>query len=149
MVDEDVQLIHRILSGNDDAFSTLVEKYQKGIHAFAWRRMGDYHYAEEITQDAFVQVYKNLSTLRNPYQFAGWLYVIANRLCLKWLQKKKMKVQSLEDTPMAEIEQYSYNKYILNQRETNARESSLEIVKKLLDKLPESEQTVTNPLLFR
>lgn len=143
MVDEDVKLIHRIWSGDDRAFSTLVEKYQKGVHAFAWRKIGDYHYAEEITQDAFVQVYQNLMTLRNPHQFAGWLYVIVNRLCLKWLQKKKMKVQSLEATPMEEIDQYSYNKYILEQREMHTRESRLEIVKNLLDKLPESEQTVT------
>ena len=75
---EDAQLIYDILSGNDDAFNTLVQKYQRSVHALAWRKIGDFHYAEEITQDTFLQAYKKLSTLKNPHQFAGWLYVIAN-----------------------------------------------------------------------
>ena len=73
MLDDDVLLIRKILSGDDTAFSTLVQKYRKGVHAFAWRKIGDFHFAEEITQDTFIQVYQNLSTLRNPNQFAGWL----------------------------------------------------------------------------
>ena len=43
-IKEDVQLIHDILSGNDDAFSTLVQKYQKSVHALAWRKIRDFHY---------------------------------------------------------------------------------------------------------
>ena len=64
---EDVQLIHDILSGNDDAFSTLVQKYQRSVHALAWRKISNFHYAEEITQDTFLQAYKKLSTLKNPH----------------------------------------------------------------------------------
>ena len=56
--EDDVQLIQRILSGDDVAFSILVEKYQKSVHALVWRKIGDFHYAEEITQDTFLQVYK-------------------------------------------------------------------------------------------
>ena len=50
----DIQLIQRILSGDDTAFTILVQKHQKSIHAFIWRRVGDFHLAEEITQDTFV-----------------------------------------------------------------------------------------------
>ena len=142
MVENDVQLIHRILSGDEAAFSALVRKYQKSVHALAWRKIGDFHIAEEIAQDAYIQAYKNLATLRNPNQFAGWLYVIANRLCLKWLQKKKSAVQLLEDTSVVEINESSYNRYVSEQRETEARERRHEIVEELLEKLPESERTV-------
>ena len=88
-IEDDVQLIRSILSGDDTAFDILVEKYQKSVHALVWRKIGDFHYAEEITQDTFLQAYEKLSTLRNPNQFAGWLYVIANRLCIDWMRKKK------------------------------------------------------------
>ena len=142
MVDDDTLLIHRILSGEEAAFSTLVEKYQRGVHAFVWKKIGDFHFAEEITQDTFVQVYENLSTLRNPSLFAGWLYVIANRLCIKWKQKRKSTSQSLECTSMSEIDLTSYNKYTSEQRDIVAIERRLEIVDKLLKKLPESERTV-------
>ncbi len=139
---DDVQLIRSILSGDDAAFSTLVHKYKKGVHALAWRKIGDFHHAEEITQDTFLQVYKKLPTLKNPNQFAGWLYVIANRLCLNWMRKKKPAMQSLEGTSAAETERFSYTHYVSEQRETEASEHRSEIVKKLLTRLPESERTV-------
>ena len=142
--EDDVQLIHAVLSGDDSAFDILVEKYQKSVHALAWRKIGDFHYAEEITQDTFLRAYQKLSTLRNPSQFFRWLYVIANRLCLNWLRKQKpaKQLQSLEDTPMEEVEESAYARYVLEWRETEATEHRFEIVKKLLEKLPESEYTV-------
>ena len=140
--EDDVQLIHSILSGDDTAFSALVRKHQKSIHALAWRKVGDFHAAEEITQDTFFQAYKNLAKLKNPNQFAGWAYVIANRLCLRWLQKNKSAMQSLEGTPMEEIEKSSYTRYVSEQQQIEATEHRHELVKKLLAKLPESERTV-------
>ncbi|MCG9131246.1 RNA polymerase sigma factor [Candidatus Poribacteria bacterium] len=145
---DDVQLIRKILSGDDAAFGNLVEKYQKSVHALIWRQVGDYHYAEDIMQDAFLQAYQKLSTLKNPNQFAGWLYVIANRLCIDWLRKQKRRqeqklvMQSLEDTPAEEIEASSYTHYRSEQCETERTEHCHALVKKLLAKLPESERAV-------
>ena len=42
----DVELIQHILEGDDDAFSSLVRKYRKQVHALAWRIVGDFHIAE-------------------------------------------------------------------------------------------------------
>ena len=69
MEQSDVQLIRRILQGDQDAFSPLVQKYQKGVHALVWRKIGDFHIAQEITQDAFLNAYKKLGTLKNHTQF--------------------------------------------------------------------------------
>ena len=142
--EDDAQLVRAVLSGDDTAFDILVEKYQKSVHALVWQKIGDFHYAEEITQDTFLRAYRKLSTLRNPSRFLGWLFVIANRLCLKWLQKQKSakQLQSLEDTPMEEVAKSDYAHYVSEQREREATEHRFEIVKKLLDKLPESERTV-------
>ena len=71
MINDDVELIHKVLAGDDEAFTALVRKYQKSVHALAWRKVGDFHFAEDITQDTFLQAYKKLSTLKNPNQFAG------------------------------------------------------------------------------
>ena len=142
MEKNDVQLIHSILSGNDEAFNTLVQKYQKSVHALAWRKIGDFHYAEEITQDTFLQAYEKLSTLKNPNQFAGWLYVIANRLCVDWIRKRKPALQLLGDSSVKTIDKLTYERYVLEQRETEATERRHEIVRQLLEKLPESERTV-------
>ena len=143
--EDDVQLIQAVLSGDDSAFDILVEKYQKSVHALAWRKIGDFHYAEEITQDAFLRAYQNLSTLRDPSQFLRWLYTITNQLCLNWQQRKpkiEKSIQSLEDTPMAKVAESDYARYEVEQRETEATKHRLEIVEKLLEKLPEGERTV-------
>ena len=139
---DDAQLIHDILSGDDSAFSTLVQKYQKGVHALVWRKIGDFHHAEEITQDTFLRAYQKLPTLKNPHQFAGWLYVIANRCCITWLRKQKPAMQSLENTSVKEIDRLNYQRYVSEQLETAAIERRSTIVEKLLKKLPESERTV-------
>lgn len=146
--EEDAQLIRKILLGDDAAFGILVEKYQKSVHALAWRKLGDFHYAEEITQDTFVQAYKKLSTLKDPNQFAGWLYVIANRLCIdwmrkqKWIQEQEPAMQSLEGTAVVEIEKAAYIAHVSEQWETERAERRREFVNKLLEKLPERERTV-------
>ena len=146
--EDDVQVIHKILSGNDAAFGTLVEKYQKSVHSLVWRKIGDYHDAEDIMQDAFLQAFQKLSTLKNPNQFAGWLYVIANRLCIDWMRKQdwmrrqEFVMQSLEDTPVTEIEKSSYVHHVSEQWEMESTENSHELVKRLLEKLPERERTV-------
>ena len=142
MVENDAQLIQRTLAGDEAAFTALVRKYQKGVHALAWRKVGDFHIAEEITQDTFLQVHKKLTTLQNPNQFAGWLYVITNRMCIRWFKNKKPIMLSLEKTSRTEVEKSSYKHYVLEQRETEAAERRYEIVKELLKKLPESERTV-------
>ena len=142
MEDNDIQLIYRVLSGDDEAFTALVQKHQRGVHALAWRRVGDFHFAEEITQDTFLRVYKGLPTLKDPSQFSGWLYVITNRLCNNWLKKKKSIIKSVEDVPVLEMQRISYERYVSADQEAEAKASRHELAKKLLAKLPESERTV-------
>ena len=139
---DDVELIQRVLSGDENAFSVLVKKYQKGVHALAWRKIGDFHIAEEITQDAFLQAHKKLASLKNPSQFPGWLYVIADRLCRSWFRKRKLNMQSLESTSETALEKTDYANYICEQREDAAVAYQREIVQRLMAKLPESERTV-------
>ena len=138
----DVDLIQRVLDGDQDAFSTLVNKYQKSVHALVWRKIGDFHIAEELTQDVFLKAYKRLSTLKRPAHFPGWLYVIATRHCVSWLRKKQVPIRSLDAMSTDELEEACYAQYEVTRNETTAIEGRRELVKRLLKKLPESERTV-------
>ena len=142
MEQKDAQLIQQVLQGDQEAFAILVNKYQKGVHALAWRKIGDFHIAQEITQDAFLRAYQKLETLKNHNLFGGWLYVIASRLCADWFEKKSLPEQSLEVTDMSEVNHVSYSRYVAQKQEAEADEKRREIVKELLQKLPESERTV-------
>ena len=138
----DVELIHRVLDGDDAAFTALVKKYQKPVHALVWRKIGDFHVAEEITQDTFLKAYQGLPTLKKPQSFASWLYVIAANHCSTWLRKKRLQMQSLEETNSARLEKATYSGYVIEENERTAVEAQREVVKKLLAKLQESERTV-------
>ena len=142
MKNNDAQLIRRVLEGDDTAFSVLVRKYQRSVHALAWRKIGDFHIAEDITQETFLQAYQKLSTLKKPQRFASWLYVIAANYCKMWLRKKHLSTQSLEDTSSAQLEKATYSGYVIAENERTTAEAQREIVKKLLAKLQESDRTV-------
>ena len=89
MRSDDVALIQRILAGDESAFASLVRKYEKRIHALAWQKTRDFHIAEDIVQETFLQVDRKLETLEDPTQFSRWLYQIADRLCIAWFRKKQ------------------------------------------------------------
>ena len=142
---DDKELIQRTLEGDTQAFAALVEKYQEQIHALAWRKIGDFHIAQEITQDAFITAYQKLHTLTHHNRFAGWLYVITNNLCNMWHRKRKPQLESLEEletTDPVELEEAYYSEYISRQREEAAARKRRITVQKLLDTLGESERTV-------
>ena len=142
MKNDDVELIQRVLAGDENAFSTLVRKYEKPVHALVWRKIGDFHIAEEITQDAFLQAYKELATLKKPDRFARWLSVIATRGCIAWLRKKRLSTQSLENTSHAQLEKATYSGYMIEENERTTAEIQHEVVQKLLAKLREKERIV-------
>ena len=142
MKNDDAQLIQRVLDGDDTAFSVLLRKYQKPVHALVWRKIGDFHIAEDITQETFLKAYQKLSTLKEPQSFASWLYVIAANHCSTWHRKKRLWTQSLENTSSAALERTTYSGYLIAENERVAMETKREVVKKLLAKLQESERTV-------
>ena len=129
----DTELIQRTLAGDESAFGFLVDKYKGAVHALAYRKLGDFHTAEEITQDAFLKAHQKLSTLKDPSRFPGWLYVIAARCCLSWLRQNRLQAESF-DRVRKEMNAQSWVKY------ADAR--TREEVHSALESLPESERTV-------
>ncbi|RKU23370.1 hypothetical protein C6499_18615 [Candidatus Poribacteria bacterium] len=148
MKNTDAALIHRTLDGDDNAFAELVKKYQKQVHALIWRKIGDFHVAEELTQDTFLKAYQRLATLKKPQSFVSWLYVIASNDCSTWLRKKRLWTQSLEDTSSAQVEKATYSGYVIEENERTAAEAQRDAVKKLLAKLQESDRTIITLFYF-
>ena len=134
MAHSDSELIKRTLDGDDTAFGILVDKYKGAVHALAYRKIGDFHTAEEITQDTFLQAYQKLSTLKDWRHFPGWLYTIASRFCLMWLRKHRLPMQSIDVAEKQHVDSISQAKY--------ANERTRQTVHSALEELPESQRTV-------
>ena len=139
---DDVQLINRILSGDDTTFEILVKKYEKNVHTLVWRKIGDFHYAEEITQDTFLKVYHKLATLKDPRRFLSWVYRIATRQCVLFQRKKRIQMRSIKDTNINVINPMAYSQYIVETQTIAATEKRRDVVQRLLSRLPEKELTV-------
>ena len=142
MKNDDVKLIQRILAGDVAAFERLIEKYRKQVHAHAWRRTGDFHIAEDITQDTFLQIYKKLETLEDLTQFSRWLYAIVNRLCIAWYRKNRIDTESFEETDESDIEVDAYSQYVASEQMKTTAIVQRDVVQKLLTKLKESDRQV-------
>ena len=142
MRNDDVALIQRILAGDENAFESLIRKYQKQVHALAFRKVGDFQTAEDITQETFLRVYQKLATLNDPAKFSAWLYAIVNHLCIAWHRKSLLQTESLQEIHISEIETDVYSRYVTVEHAKTTAEMQRDLVRKLLTKLKDSDQEV-------
>ena len=141
MRNDETALIQRTLTGDETAFASLVRKYQKQVHMLAWRKIGDFHIAEDITQETFLQVYQKLETLEDPTRFLRWVYVIADRLCIAWLRKNQRHTEPLENANISEVETEAYSRYITTEHARTFAEARRDVVEALLAKLKGGNRT--------
>src|ERR1700733_2556258 len=85
--DNDLVLQYR--SGNKKAFEALVERYFAHVFNFITRYTSDQVAAEDIVQETFVKVWKNIKKFDETKNFKSWLFTIARNTSLDWLRKKK------------------------------------------------------------
>ena len=142
MKNDDVALIQRILAGDESAFESLIKKYQKQVHTHAFRKVGDFQTAEDITQETFLRVYQKLATLNDPAKFSGWLYAIVNHLCIAWHRKNRLQTEALQEIHISEIETDVYSRYVAVEHAKTTTEAQRDVVRKLLTKLKENDQEV-------
>ncbi|EPY13582.1 MULTISPECIES: sigma-70 family RNA polymerase sigma factor [Paenibacillus] len=94
-MDEDKQGIdiHRFITearnGNFDAFRQIVLQYSNAMLSVAFSIIGDFHEAQDATQEAFTKCYRRLHTLDDPSKLGSWLYAIVYRTSLDFVKKKK------------------------------------------------------------
>lgn len=100
---QDAGIIQRVLKGEQQAFSVLVERYQHLVFTIAFRMTNNREEAEELAQDTFVKAYRFLADFNNTSKFSTWLYAIANNTCLSFLRKKQGITFSAEEEQISLI----------------------------------------------
>ena len=86
---DDKSIVSRCLTGDEDAFEMVVNKYQFQLLHFAWRILGDKDDAKDITQDTFVRSYYNLQNYDPNKSFKTWLFTIAYNRCMDKIREKQ------------------------------------------------------------
>ncbi|MFQ6039985.1 MAG: RNA polymerase sigma factor [Candidatus Poribacteria bacterium] len=90
--DDDADLVQSILAGNVDDFRKLVGKYQHDAERWAFQHVKNLSDAEDIAQEAFVEAYFRLDTLRELDKFGSWLRSIVSNISVSWLRRRKPAV---------------------------------------------------------
>jgi RNA polymerase sigma-70 factor (ECF subfamily) len=85
----DADLVSRAQVGRLDAFEELVRRHRLGTYRVALRMLGDESDAEDATQDAFVQAWRNLGGFRADAAFSTWMYRIVTNRCLNMLRARR------------------------------------------------------------
>jgi len=128
---EDGYFIQKCLLGEPGAFSFLIEKYKTAVYSLAYSKLGNFHDAQDIAQEAFVKAYRKLSTLKRTDKFRPWIYAITSNMCIDFLRSQSSRPDSeyAEDIDEDILEQPAISAY---QKELN-----YEALREALGELPE------------
>jgi len=85
----EAQLIAKYLAGDEKSLEILIKSYLKPIYSFVYRYVRNEQEAEDITQEVFVKVWRNLKKFDQDKSFKTWIFSIAKNTSIDWLRKKK------------------------------------------------------------
>lgn len=96
---EDAELVVRVLEGEVEAFTILVDRYYDGCGQFALRMLGNRQDAEDALQETFLSAYRGLGHYRERQAFRGWLYrILVNRCRSAARQRRRRDRRFVEET---------------------------------------------------
>lgn len=128
----DIELIREVLlDSNARAFETLMKRYTSQVYGASLRLMKDEDNAQEVTQMAFIQAYRQLDSWRGE-NFGAWVTIIANHIALRLLEKEKRRqTEQLDDNADAPDETYDEQK-----------EQRLQSLETAVASLPEADRQI-------
>jgi len=103
--ESDIQLVQRAQQGDADAFATLFHLHKSRVYSLCLRMTHNTAEAEDLAQDAFMQVFRKLATFRGDSALSTWLYRVAVNTVLMHFRKKGLKQVSLDESSTQETPQ--------------------------------------------
>jgi RNA polymerase sigma factor (sigma-70 family) len=129
-------IVQRAQSGDLQAFTDLVQRFQDMAVGYAFSVLGDFHRAEDAAQEAFVQVLRDVPDLHQPAAFAGWLRRIVYKHCDRQIRRAKLTTIPLEDNMGTQ--------YTADPHQTLEAAEDAAVVHRAINILPEHQrQTIT------
>lgn len=140
---EDDRLVKRAISGDQDAFKALMNKYQKPLYYHIVKMVKNNEQVEDIIQESFVKAFSNLNSYNTNYAFSTWLYRITTNHTIDYLRKKKLKTTSINEPVRAKDGEMEFQ--IVGNAETDRkiiRKERKKIVSDAIQNLPEKYREV-------
>jgi RNA polymerase sigma-70 factor (ECF subfamily) len=146
---DDLTLVQRVRSGDQRAYKTLVERYQRKVFSVALGMLKDREEARDVAQEAFVKVYRYLDHFKGDASFYTWLYRITVNICIDVMRRKGSgKTENVEFDESVQHDVSEANLGALGTRlGTNPQKSALrkELAEKIqaaLEQVPEKHRAI-------
>lgn len=140
---EDIQVIDKVLSGDVDAFSDIIEKYKDKTFNYVYSQIKDYDEALDITQEIFIMTIEALRSFRRESKFSTWFYSIMVNYCKNY-RKKNSRYNLVSINSSRGDEEYDLQ--LPDERENPEQEvimnDSLRIVREEIGFLPDDYREI-------
>lgn len=100
---DDKAWVSQAQAGDQEAFTQLVEHYQKPVYNLCYRMLGEPEAAEDAAQEVFLRVFRNIWRYNAERPFGTWLMSIAAHYCIDRLRRRKLAFFSMDEEPEMEL----------------------------------------------
>jgi RNA polymerase sigma factor (sigma-70 family) len=138
---EEKDIIARVLNGDQQSYSILVERYRNFVFTLVLRYVKAREDAEEVAQDVFIKAYRALADFKGNSKFSTWLYTITTTTCITFLRKKRLDIQSLDNEKVFETVDHVDGGMSANQVEQKSRINMVNEAIRMLN--PDDAQILT------
>lgn len=133
----DEELVKTFLQGDEESFRKLVDRYQSPLLNYIYRFTGNRATAEEIIQDTFMSVFKNIGKFNPTYPFRSWIYAIATNRAMS-CSKRHRELRWDEDEEPPQKKSADFSEPLQNVSELERAQA----VQTALDLLPEKQRAI-------
>ena len=103
MQDNEADWLFQAQNGDAQAFSSLLEKYQKPVYNLCYRMLGNAEDAEDAAQETFLRAFKSLKRYDNSRPFSTWVLSIAAHYCIDQIRRQRQVTISIEDLVVPDV----------------------------------------------
>ena len=128
----DTELMTRLAEGDMSALGDLVRKHQDKVLSLSYRVLGDWHRAEDVTQETFLRIFRAAENYKPKATFTTWLYRIVINLCFDEQRRRAKAAVPLDDAAAAELAESDCN--------LAERKEVVKSVKTAVNELPERQR---------
>lgn len=138
------QVIQLAQEGDEQAYRQLYTRYCRVVYTLAYQMVGNHTDADEIVQETFIRVFKNIHRLRNNRSFIAWLYQITINLCID-LRKVRTRRRTLsldDDSDVASTFELATSRRVKNPSQVLENKELLQQITRAIDTLPAQQKAV-------
>jgi RNA polymerase sigma factor (sigma-70 family) len=129
--------IGRVIAGDKEAFSGLVDAHKDMVYTVCLRMLSSEADAEEAAQDVFVKAFRSIGSFQERAKFSTWLYRITYNHCISVIRKKVKMIDLVDELPEGEVDEGE-----INGLESISAEERSRYLKMAIDSLAETDAVV-------